>query len=99
MQADGSRLLEVYKGGKLISSIALARDLAASKNLSPLWQKDSDAANCFICKAHFTLTVRRSHCRNCGQVICSECTKRFRLGEKKKEEKVRKSKELKKKMN
>lgn len=89
VQQDGSRLLEVYKNGKLMNSFALARDLDASLAVTREWQKDADAPNCFICKTVFSLTVRRSHCRNCGQVICAECTKRMKLdGEKSKEEKV-----------
>lgn len=38
----------------------------------------------FRCLAPFTLTRRKHHCRNCGEVLCGKCCgKKIRLGSKK----------------
>ncbi|CAK9437538.1 uncharacterized protein LODBEIA_P19160 [Lodderomyces beijingensis] len=41
---------------------------------APVWQKDSDASNCFICDSAFNLFYRRHHCRKCGRVVCGDCS-------------------------
>jgi len=42
--------------------------------LPPRWVSDEEAPACQQCSAQFTLTKRRHHCRNCGQVLCKRCT-------------------------
>lgn len=48
---------------------------------APQWIPDKDADTCMRCKsAKFTVVNRRHHCRNCGYVICGDCSKnRFLL--------------------
>ncbi len=41
--------------------------------VAPYWIPDSEAGNCMICDAKFTMVRRRHHCRGCGQVLCSLC--------------------------
>ncbi|ESS64339.1 phosphatidylinositol (3,5) kinase [Trypanosoma cruzi Dm28c] len=38
-----------------------------------LWVNDRYAVRCRGCDARFNFVRRRHHCRNCGQVFCSEC--------------------------
>jgi hypothetical protein len=40
------------------------------------WMRDEEAQNCCsaACRVGFTATVRRHHCRKCGQVFCDDCT-------------------------
>ncbi|RNF04886.1 putative phosphatidylinositol (3,5) kinase [Trypanosoma rangeli] len=38
-----------------------------------LWVDDRYAVRCRGCDARFNVMRRRHHCRNCGQVFCSEC--------------------------
>lgn len=38
------------------------------------WVDDSEAPNCMRCSKTFTFFVRRHHCRECGYVICKECS-------------------------
>ncbi|KNC32339.1 hypothetical protein FF38_12478 [Lucilia cuprina] len=37
------------------------------------WQDDDDVANCPTCNNHFTVTVRKLHCRHCGHIYCDKC--------------------------
>jgi hypothetical protein len=40
----------------------------------PIWQPDSEASECPICKRQFSLLFRRHHCRKCGRVVCNDCS-------------------------
>ncbi|XP_063226772.1 WD repeat and FYVE domain-containing protein 3 isoform X2 [Bacillus rossius redtenbacheri] len=39
------------------------------------WLKDEGADCCVACGVRFSLYERRHHCRNCGQVFCSRCSR------------------------
>lgn len=39
-----------------------------------VWLDDKYAGLCKDCKVVFSLTVRKHHCRYCGQIFCSTCT-------------------------
>lgn len=41
----------------------------------PRWQPDGDTQECLICQDSFTFFNRRHHCRKCGRVVCSDCSK------------------------
>lgn len=43
------------------------------------WRPDSEAASCPICSRNFGLFCRRHHCRQCGDVFCSECSAAKRI--------------------
>jgi hypothetical protein len=40
---------------------------------SPQWVADKEAKACASCQEAFSLTNRKHHCRNCGQVFCTAC--------------------------
>jgi len=42
---------------------------------APVWLPDREAPHCMICGSQFSVIKRRHHCRNCGKIICSGCTK------------------------
>ncbi|CAG0914517.1 unnamed protein product [Notodromas monacha] len=42
---------------------------------APSWVPDSSAPDCMGCQAPFTVVRRRHHCRSCGKVFCSKCSR------------------------
>ncbi len=67
--------MKIFKGQR--KTIDSERNVEAA----PKWIPDKDADTCMSCKtAKFTVVNRRHHCRNCGHVICGDCSKnRFLL--------------------
>lgn len=50
----------------------------AAKALDPVipkeyWMSDRSCTTCYECNRHFTLLVRRHHCRLCGRIFCNGC--------------------------
>jgi hypothetical protein len=39
------------------------------------WVKDEDCKNCTDCNAKFSMLKRKHHCRWCGDIFCSECSR------------------------
>ncbi|KAM9447222.1 WD repeat and FYVE domain-containing protein 3 isoform 4-T5 [Clarias gariepinus] len=39
------------------------------------WVKDEQVEGCSACAVRFSLTERRHHCRNCGQLFCQKCSR------------------------
>ncbi len=40
------------------------------------WADDAETTSCRACASQFTLTNRKHHCRNCGQIFCADCSSR-----------------------
>eukprot|EP01103_Thecamoeba_quadrilineata_P010614 TRINITY_DN2336_c0_g1_i1.p1 TRINITY_DN2336_c0_g1~~TRINITY_DN2336_c0_g1_i1.p1 ORF type:complete len:651 (+),score=162.86 TRINITY_DN2336_c0_g1_i1:67-2019(+) len=38
------------------------------------WQNDTVIKNCSLCSQLFNLVNRKHHCRNCGRVVCANCS-------------------------
>jgi len=66
---------------KLSNNNRKAFDSLKNIDVAPQWIPDKETGVCMRCRhAKFTLVNRRHHCRNCGYVICGDCSKhRFRL--------------------
>ncbi|CAL8113792.1 unnamed protein product [Orchesella dallaii] len=39
------------------------------------WVRDEASDSCTGCSLKFTITERKHHCRNCGQVFCAKCSR------------------------
>lgn len=53
-----------------------SRNLSENKSLAPIWTPDQKAKRCMSCDSiKFNLFNRRHHCRLCGNVICTHCSK------------------------
>ena len=51
-----------------------SRDKSERKDVSN-WIADHKHKQCMNCNKQFSILTRRHHCRNCGRLICSECSK------------------------
>lgn len=61
---------------KLSDNGRKAYDTIKNIEVAPQWIPDKEADTCMRCRiAKFTLVNRRHHCRQCGYVICNECSK------------------------
>lgn len=38
------------------------------------WLKDDEATQCKQCQKEFSISRRKHHCRNCGDIYCSSCS-------------------------
>nr|XP_022319568.1 RUN and FYVE domain-containing protein 2-like isoform X4 [Crassostrea virginica] len=47
---------------------------AQQVNKEAQWQSDKDATHCKGCTKEFSISRRRHHCRNCGDIFCNECS-------------------------
>ena len=41
------------------------------------WQSEAEASACIGCKKAFKLLERKTHCRHCGLVFCTQCTSKI----------------------
>jgi len=42
---------------------------------APVWIPDQRVTMCQVCGSEFSLVVRRHHCRGCGAVVCTACSR------------------------
>ncbi|XP_066156266.1 RUN and FYVE domain-containing protein 2 isoform X1 [Euwallacea fornicatus] len=64
-------------GGKIRDSKLQISELKEEVNKTKLdgtWACDSTATHCKSCKKEFSLTRRKHHCRNCGDIFCNSCS-------------------------
>jgi lipid-binding SYLF domain-containing protein len=76
---------EPYRSGAAPLQNLMAAQVAANTGLGaipavpPDWVPDDKVVGCMRCAKHFTLLVRRHHCRMCGRIFCSDCCSNFSL--------------------
>ncbi|OQR84843.1 dihydroflavonol-4-reductase [Achlya hypogyna] len=77
---SNARLLEVFRFHDILhfrdvktTVLDSAADLLKWSLIKP-WAEDHVANECSSCKAQFTLVRRRHHCRECGNLVCGNCS-------------------------
>jgi hypothetical protein len=61
-----------FRSGK---SKRVANSTSAAETLvPPLWAGDDDEQYCIICKFSFAFLRKGHHCRNCGYLVCHNCS-------------------------
>jgi len=63
----------------MAAQLAANTGAAAVPTVPPEWVPDEKVVGCMRCAKHFTLLVRRHHCRMCGRIFCSDCCSNFSL--------------------
>lgn len=50
---------------------------ARGQDVAPqhLWVADNSVDNCALCQVEFSFTQRKHHCRFCGKIVCSACSR------------------------
>ncbi len=44
-----------------------------------VWENDEEVHDCPLCEVHFTVLIRKHHCRQCGRVVCRNCASNFKF--------------------
>ncbi|EQC38694.1 hypothetical protein SDRG_04389 [Saprolegnia diclina VS20] len=77
---SNARLLDVFRFNDIqqfrqvgTTILDAAADLLKWKLIKP-WAEDKVADACTCCKALFTVVRRRHHCRECGDLVCANCS-------------------------
>lgn len=56
--------------GSLLEGLRVKKDVSRLERTITPWRDDDESKDCFICKQHFDITLRRHHCRLCGNIVC-----------------------------
>jgi len=56
------------------NAIEKVRKDDSGASVAPVWHSNQSSKKCEVCNSAFTLLRRRHHCRNCGDLVCSNCS-------------------------
>jgi hypothetical protein len=51
-----------------------ATNLSGEGWVAPVWVPNEEQPNCQLCNTPFSLLIRRHHCRQCGRLVCGDCS-------------------------
>jgi hypothetical protein len=74
---NGSQFSHTFQGAFLSVMTIVASESAHGGGHAVrlrAWQNDEEQRNCSICKASFSWSTRKHHCRCCGRIVCSSCS-------------------------
>lgn len=62
-------IIRQYKGS-LLEGFRVQKDISKLERTVTSWRDDNEATHCNICNQVFDITLRRHHCRLCGNIVC-----------------------------
>ncbi|RXN01769.1 RUN and FYVE domain-containing protein 2 [Acipenser ruthenus] len=66
---------DLQRERETISQLATeAQQINGLKKGGQVWLKDKDATHCKLCEKEFSISRRKHHCRNCGEIFCNSCS-------------------------
>uniref|UniRef100_A0A3B1KJ22 RUN and FYVE domain containing 2 n=1 Tax=Astyanax mexicanus TaxID=7994 RepID=A0A3B1KJ22_ASTMX len=74
VNTDNGLLFSDLSQEKNISLLALGKLYVGSFQGGQVWLKDKDATHCKLCEKEFSISRRKHHCRNCGEIFCNACS-------------------------
>ncbi|KAJ1633643.1 hypothetical protein T492DRAFT_979863 [Pavlovales sp. CCMP2436] len=78
-RSTGSGAQQPPLQGLMAAQLAANTAGAVVPAVPPEWVPDHLVVGCMRCSRHFTLIVRRHHCRMCGRIYCADCCSNFSL--------------------
>ena len=75
IDGTGNLYLPVAIQGKAMFVLTTNDDPNHGHLWQPVWQPNKDVTKCNLCKATFTLLRRKHHCRECGKIMCNDCSR------------------------
>lgn len=76
MQLSLGKLQIVELKEKALKSADDAVSPGGSSKTNASWTPDKLISKCVGCNKEFSITRRKHHCRNCGQIFCNNCSER-----------------------
>ncbi|XP_056269766.1 RUN and FYVE domain-containing protein 2 isoform X1 [Pseudoliparis swirei] len=72
----GSKLSDSFIHLVIRSKMKIEDIKEANKALQggQVWLKDKEASHCKLCEKEFSISRRKHHCRNCGEIFCNGCS-------------------------
>lgn len=73
---DGDESSSVLSIGKVLKmDLELMRELKVNLVSTNEWVNDKELQQCMRCAVPFNVWLRRHHCRVCGALVCSDCSR------------------------
>jgi len=61
--------------GVKVESVEEVQKRNYAMTLKPaVWRPDEEVTKCTQCKVEFSFSVRKHHCRQCGEIFCADCS-------------------------
>uniref|UniRef100_A0A7N8XUE2 RUN and FYVE domain containing 2 n=1 Tax=Mastacembelus armatus TaxID=205130 RepID=A0A7N8XUE2_9TELE len=61
-------------GSKLSEYVSFNLKRCHNPSGGQVWLKDKEASHCKLCEKEFSISRRKHHCRNCGEIFCNSCS-------------------------
>ncbi|SCW01192.1 LAFE_0D07118g1_1 [Lachancea fermentati] len=59
-------------GNSILSTIRISSEISRLEKSIVPWKDDNMAHSCPLCSKHFSVMLRKHHCRLCGSIVCDD---------------------------